>query len=193
MIVAGLEHTRDLWPDVRRAYGWVHQAAHLLTHGAGHDVFALRRAYRGLLAEMAHGRTTVGPLAPAIDHFRTVTRSYWPGLFHCYQLAALPRTNNALEHFFGSARHHERRVSSRKAATPTLVIRGAVPLVAAVATRLQPTPAQFHPAQPRGWWKRRTDLEPRPEARRAPLRFRRTPTAYLAQVEATFLQAGLPP
>ena len=90
---------------MRRAYRWVHQAAQLLANGADHDVFARRRAYRELLAAMAHERTTVGSLAPAIDHFRTVTRSYWPGLFHCYQLADLPRTNNDLEHFFGSARH----------------------------------------------------------------------------------------
>src|SRR5262249_52409471 len=33
-----------------------------------------------------------------------VSRSYWPGLFACYEVADLPRTNNDLEHFFGSHR-----------------------------------------------------------------------------------------
>ena len=172
----------------------MHQAAHLLTNAAGHDLFALRRAYRGLLAEMGHERTTVGALAPAVEHFRTVTKSYWRGIFQCYQVADLPRTNNDLEHFFGSARHHDRRVTGRKVATPTLVIRGAVRLVAAVATRLNPpTPTQLRPADLTTWRKLRAELEQRQEARRAQLRFRRDPAAYLAQVEATLLQASLPP
>jgi len=194
LLARGLTATAPLWPEIRTAYGWVHQAAHLLTNAAGHDLFALRRAYRGLLAEMGHERATVGALAPAVEHFRTVTKSYWLGLFQCYQVADLPRTNNDLEHFFGSARHHDRRVTGRKVATPTLVIRGAVRLVAAVATRLKPpTPTQLRPADLTTWRKLRAELEQRHEARRAQLRFRRDPIAYLAQVEATLLQASLPP
>jgi len=27
-------------------------------------------------------------------HLDTVSRSYWPGLFHCYVVPGLPRTNN---------------------------------------------------------------------------------------------------
>jgi hypothetical protein len=133
-------------------------------------------------------------LAPAIAHFRTVTKSYWLGLFQCYQVPDLPRTNNDLEHFFGSARHHERRVSGRKVATPSLVIRGAVRLVAAVVTRQQPLSApQLRPTHSTRWWQLRTELNQRHEARRAQLRFRRDPTAYLAQVEAVLLQQSLPP
>ncbi len=32
--------------------------------------------------------------------------SYWAGLFHCYAVPDLPRTNNDLEHYFGTARYH---------------------------------------------------------------------------------------
>ncbi len=135
----------------------------------------------------------MGALGPTITHFRTVTKSYWPGLFQCYQVSDLPRTNNDLEHFFGSARHHERRVSGRKVATSTLVVRGAVRLVAAVATRLKPpTPTHLRPTDLTAWRTLRADLEYRHEARRAQLRFRRDPTAYLAHIEATLLQASLP-
>jgi hypothetical protein len=85
-------------------------------------------------------------------------------------------------------------VSGRKVATPTLVIRGAVRLVAAVATRLKPpTSTQLRPTDLTAWRTLRTDLEFRQEARRAQLRFRRDPTAYLTQIEATLLQASLPP
>ena len=36
-----------------------------------------------------------------------MTKSYWPGLFGCYQSSDLPRTNNDLEHAFGSHRYHD--------------------------------------------------------------------------------------
>ena len=32
-----------------------------------------------------------------MDHFLKVFRSYWPGLFHCYDVEDLPRTNNDLD------------------------------------------------------------------------------------------------
>ena len=57
-----------------------------------------------------------------LRHFVKVTQSYRPGLFHCYRSAELPRTNNDLEHLFGSHRYHERRASGRKAAAPGLVV-----------------------------------------------------------------------
>src|SRR5262245_63457124 len=87
---------------------------------------------------MARYRDKVGALTPAVGHFIKVSRSYWPGLFHCYGVADLPRTNNALEQMFGSYRHHERRVSGRKVASPALVLRGSARIIAAVATRQQP-------------------------------------------------------
>lgn len=54
----------------------------------------------------------------------------------CYEVADVPRTNYDLEHYFGTARHLERRATGRKAASPAMVVRGAVRVVAAVATQL---------------------------------------------------------
>src|SRR3712207_8356057 len=73
-----------------------------------------------------------------MKHFLKVTVSYWPCRFHCYGVADLPRTNNDLEHLFGSNRYHERRATGRKTASPGTVLRGAVRLIAATATRLDP-------------------------------------------------------
>lgn len=178
---------------MRLAYGWVHRAAHLLAHAAGQDLFALRRAYRSLLQEMSCQRSELGPLAPAIAHFLKVTHSYWPGLFACYTVPDLPRTNNDLEQFFGSARYQERRASGRKTA-PGLVVRGAVRLLAAVATRQQQfTAEQLCPVHLAAWRQLRCELDQRQETRRAQLRFRKDPTTYLAQAEALLLQQTLPP
>lgn len=179
---------------MRLAYGWVHRAAHLLNNAAGLDVFALRQAYRGLLQEMSRQRPELGPLAPAVAHFLKVTRSYWPGLFVCYAIPDLPHTNNDLEHFFGSARYQERRATGRKTATPALVIRGAVRLMAAVATRQgRFTAEQLCPVRLADWRQLRRELDRRHETRRAQSRFRRDPATYLAQAESILLQQSLPP
>lgn len=79
----------------------------------------LRREYRYLLSEMFSRREEAEDLSGAVSLFLKVTKSYWKGLFQCYRYpqGTLPRTNNDLEHCFGSARYAERRASGRKGAS----------------------------------------------------------------------------
>ena len=137
LITNALGHTRDLWPDIRRAYGWVHHAARILNNEAGLDAAMVARRFAGLIAAIARHRAKAGTLAGAVDHFLKVTRSYRPGLFHSYAVAGLPRTNNDLERLFGAHRRHERRATGRKTASPGMVLRGPVRVVAAALTRLR--------------------------------------------------------
>src|SRR4051794_24897285 len=109
LLARGLERTQGLCPPIRRAYAWVHRAARILGNAAGEPAEAVRRRLDGLLAALARHRAKAGPLAGAVDHFLKVTRSYRPGLFHCYAVADLPRTDNDLERLFGSYRPHQRR------------------------------------------------------------------------------------
>jgi hypothetical protein len=138
LIGRGLEGTAALWPSIERAYAWVHRAAHILNNHAEEDAATVRRRFDGLVAAMARHRAKAGVLADAVDRFRKVTCSYRPGLFHCYAVPGLPRTNNDLEQLFGSQRYHERRASGRKMASPAAVLRGEARLIAATATRLRP-------------------------------------------------------
>jgi hypothetical protein len=171
----------------------VHRAAHLLANHDDWDAAGVRAAYGALVTEIDQQRVTAPTLAPAVDHFLKVTASYWPGLFHCYEVADLPRTNNDLEHLFGAARYHERRTTGRKVASPALVVRGSVRVVAAVATRRQPfSAADLCPVDLARWRELRQELEYRHEARRAQRRFRREPAAYLATLEAQLAKSGLP-
>lgn len=143
---------------------------------------------------MAEGREGFAPLGPAVDQFLKVTASYWPGLFQCYDVPDLPRTNNDLEHFFGAARYHERRATGRKGAAPGLVVRGAVRLVAAAATRLRGfDAAELQPADLAEWRALRRRLATRQAARCAQSRFRKDPDAYLSALEQQLSQPALPP
>ena len=134
-----------------------------------------------------------GPPAPALAHFVTVTASYWPGLFHCYDVPDLPRTNNDLEQYFGAARHLERRATGRKSASPALVVRGAVRVVALLATRQQAlSAADLRPHNLAAWKALRQRIDARHHARRAQARFRRDPATYLAALEEQLLKPALP-
>lgn len=134
------------------------------------------------------------PLAASLQHFLKVTTSYWPGLFHCYDVPDLPRTNNALEQLFGSTRHHERRCTGRKAASPGLVLRGRVRIIAGLGTRAQRFEGRdLAPQRADDWRTLRTSLEQRRQTRVLRSRFRRSPTAYLRQLEALALNPPLPP
>jgi len=172
---------------------WVHQAAHVLANAEQHAVDALKRDYQQLLSTMAQQQDQLGALVPAVAHFQKVTASYWEGLFACYQVDGLPRTNNDLEQFFGSARHVERRATGRKRASPTLVVRGSVRVVAAGASRiLSISAAELCPSDVTAWRALRRTLDYRQEGRRRQLRFCRDPQTYLTSLEERLCRPGLP-
>ena len=179
---------------MRAAFGRVHRAAAILGNKRGLDAAGVRRRYRGLIAAIARHRRAAGRLADEFAHFLKVTRSYWPGLFRCHDVAELPRTNNDLEQFFGSYRYHERRCSGRKVACPGTVVRGSVRLVAAAATRLRPIEASdLVPSDLKAWQALRGTLERRQAVRTMGRRFRRDPAAYLRSLEESLIKQALPP
>jgi hypothetical protein len=188
-----LAATETAWPPIRIAYGRIHRAAQILANEVELLAAEVRARLEKLLAAMRRDQTTVGPLAPAVGHFLKVSASYWPGLFHCYEVAGLPRTNNAQEQYFGAARYHQRRASGRIHASAATVVRGAVRVLAATASRLHRF-SEYHLRHPdlERWRQLRRSLELRHEARRQQGRFRRHPDRYLANLEAAWLKASLP-
>jgi hypothetical protein len=184
LVRSGLEATAPFWPSISAAYAFGHRAAHVLANPDQLDRPALQRRYGDLMAEFHAAQDTLGALVPAAAHFLKVTASYWPGLFACYGVADLPRTNNGLEQYFGSARHAERRATGRRGASPALVVRGAVRVVAAVATHLHAfTAAELRPRDIRTWASLRQQVTARHDTRRLQARFRRDPLSYLAALE----------
>jgi hypothetical protein len=192
----GLAETAALWPTVRVAYRWVKQVAQVLKNREQRPAADVRRRLSRLLSGMrqAAAQTEAEELRQQLRHFVKVTRSYRPGLFHCYASVDLPRTNNDLEHLFGSHRYHERRASGRKAASPGLVVMGAVRVVAGLATRLRPEEGLELPSGYVARWQEiRTGLAKRRHARGQQRRFRRAPTTYLQHLEDLASKLSLPP
>jgi len=186
--------TAPLWPSVRVAFAWVHKAAQILDNpeeAAGEDV---RKRLACLLGAMSRHRRQAGELEEAVAHFIKVSRSYWSGLFHCYEVPDLPRTNNALEQQFGSYRWHERRITGRKTASPAMVQRGQVRILASTATRASRFLSKdLSACDLQAWKELRAQLDARREKQKQRTRFRRDPLAFLTQLEQQLLQSTLPP
>jgi hypothetical protein len=190
----GLQETAALWPTIRVAYRWVKQVSRLLANKAKRSAPAIRQRLSQILSRMrqAAAKTKSPALRQQLGHFVKVTKSYWPGRFGCYRSKDLPRTNNDLEHLFGSHRYHERRASGRKRAAPGLVVCGSVRVIASVATRLQPEEGlKLCPDYVERWQQTRAQVEKRREARRQQRRFRRDPVNYLKRLEELAIQLSL--
>ena len=71
-------------------------------------------------------------------HLDTVSRSYWRGLFHCYDVPGLPRTNNEIESHFRDTSRRLLRTTGQKGLTQrTLQRQGAWELLPRPPTEAQ--------------------------------------------------------
>jgi hypothetical protein len=133
--------------------------------------------------------TKQNDLQEAFEHFCHQTDNFAAGLFQCYDLEGLPRTNNDLEHCFGVARVHERRATGRRGAIPGVVVRGSVRVMAAVTSKPQLFSVEdLRPRDYQRWRDLQRQLQQREETHRQQWRFRKNPAAYLVAIEARLLQ-----
>jgi hypothetical protein len=189
LLTKGLQATAPLWCPLQNAYRFLDQARAILANESQDSGQHIRERYLGHLAQMRGDLAALGPLAEAFEHFCHITDNFAAGLFQCYSLAGLPRTNNDLEHCFGVARVHERRATGRRGAIPGVVVRGSVRVMTAVVTPAHLFSAEdLRPKDYQRWRNLRRQLQQREQARRQQWRFRKNPAAYLAEIEARLLQ-----
>jgi hypothetical protein len=189
LLTKGLQATAELWPPLEHAYRFLDQAKAILANPEQDMGQWVRERYLAHLAQMRDDLASLGPLTEAFEHFCHITDNFAAGLFQCYDIAGLPRTNNDLEHCFGVARVHERRATGRRGAIPGVVVRGSVRVMAAVTSTTQVFSVEdLRPRNYQCWRDLRRQLQHRDETRRQQWRFRKNPAAYLAEVEARLLQ-----
>jgi hypothetical protein len=158
----------------------------------------IRRRVEGCLddlaAAMAEGRIAAR-LHPAVEHLGTVLRRLGDGLYHCYDVPALPRTNNDLEHFYRQLKAGERRITGRKRADSFVVRVGGFAVYAAAtkdadeATLLQ----QLTGVPTAAWQAERAVLRANQERQTQMRRFHLRREAYLTDLEARWAQLPAPP
>ena len=99
--------------------GWLRDIAAILEPPTDHQVTGEQVAQYLRIYLDDLGR--LPDLSPRLDAFRQhldkVSMSYWPGLFHCYDLRNLPRTDNSLESHFRDTKRQLLRTTGQKGQT----------------------------------------------------------------------------
>ena len=105
--------------ELQQGVNWLRDIDRLLApaapaRGGGEQVAHPLRTY---LDDLTSQADLPPPLAAFAGHLDKVSTSYWPGLFHCADIAGLPRTNNALESHFRDTQRRLLRTSGQKGQT----------------------------------------------------------------------------
>src|SRR6266545_3573656 len=107
------------YQEVRQGAAWLRDIAYILEPTATQVVCGEQVAeqLRGYLDTVGR-RLDITPTLYAFGrHLDKVSRSYWPGLFHCYDVPGLPRTNNELESRFRDTSRRLLRTTGQKGLT----------------------------------------------------------------------------
>jgi Transposase, Mutator family len=119
---------------------WLRDIAYILEPTAsqamrGEQVAGQLRTYLDTVLRWSEITPTLSAFGRHLDK---VSRSYWPGLFHCYDVLSLPRTNNELESHFRDTSRRLLRTTGQKGLTQrTLQRQGAWELLPRPPTEAQ--------------------------------------------------------
>ena len=161
----------------------------------GAEVRARVEAYLSELNDAVAGGSVPTWLQQAVGHLVVVLRRLSPGLYHCYDVPGLPRTDNDLEQFYRRVKSGERRITGHKRSDAFVVRVGgfAVYATAAAAETEAVVLEQLATVPAAAWQQERTRLRAN-QARQAKMRrFRLHRAAYLADLEARWIQLTDPP
>jgi len=105
--------------ELRQGETWLRDIDRILQPTDDHPSTGRQVAQR--LRTYLDGLLALPGLPPRLDAFRhhlnKVSTGYWPGLFHCYDIEGLPRTNNDLESHFRDTQRRLLRTTGQKGQT----------------------------------------------------------------------------
>lgn len=190
--------------ELRQAHGWLLKIARLFEPPAPEAVEPVpsgaqvrERVAAGLAELTAACQSVAVPawLRPKLEHVAIVLRRLGVGLYHCYDVPGLPRTDNDLEQFYRRLKTQERRITGHKRSDSFVVRVGGFAAYAAAASdepesavlqRLAAVPAD-------AWQQERARLRANQERQAKMRRFRLHRADYLADLEARWAQLTEPP
>jgi hypothetical protein len=119
----GLQAALSPWAEtaqeLQQGAAWLRDIAYILEPVPTHPLSAAHVAgqLRSYLDTVRRWPRVTPTLEAFGRHLDTVSRSYWPGLFHCYDVPGLPRTNNELESRFRDTGRRLLRTTGQKGLT----------------------------------------------------------------------------
>jgi hypothetical protein len=137
---AALSPLAQTYQELRQGAAWLRDIAYILDPSTAQPPSAVHIAgqLRGYLDTVLRLPDVTPPLYAFGLHLDKVSRSYWPGLFHCYDVPGVPRTNNELEsHFRDTGRRLLRTTGQQGLTQRTLQRQGAWELLSRPPTEAQ--------------------------------------------------------
>ena len=137
---AALSPFAETSQELQQGAAWLRDIAYILEPAATQLMSAAHVAgqLRGSLDTVRRWPNITPPLYAFGRHLDKVSRSYWPGLFHGYDVPGLPRTNNELESRFRDTGRRLLRTTGQKGLTQrTLQRQGAWELLPRPPTEAQ--------------------------------------------------------
>ena len=125
------------YQDLQQGAAWLRDIAYILepTSPQVRKGDQVAEQLRGYLDAIRHQSDVSPSIYDFGLHLDKVSRSYWPGLFHCYDVPGLPRTNNEIESHFRDTGRQILRITGQKGLTGrTLQRQGAWELLPRPAT-----------------------------------------------------------
>jgi mutator family transposase len=116
---AALAPFAEPYQALHQGAAWLHDIAYILEPVATYPSNAAEVAWqlRDYLDTIQRQPKITPTLKAFGRHLDLVSRSYWPGLFHCYDMPGLPRTNNELESHFRDTRRRLLRTTGQQGQT----------------------------------------------------------------------------
>jgi hypothetical protein len=185
-------------PDLRRVHAWLLDLARCLAPEPPEAPIqrtgaAVRQEIERLLESLPRrfpsGRVPVW-LREKAAYVGTVLQRLGEGLYHCYDVPGLPRTDNDLEHFYRQLKAGERRATGHRRSDTFVVRVGGFAAYAAAASTL-PEPAlreQLATVPAERGQAARTALRATQERQTKMHRFHLRPQRYLSALEARWSQ-----
>jgi hypothetical protein len=109
----------ETYQELQQGAAWLRDIAYILEPAAMQPMSAAHIAgqLRGYLDTVRRWPNITPPLEMFGRHLDKVSQSYWSGLFHCYDVPGLPRTNNELESRFRDTGRRLLRTTGQKGQT----------------------------------------------------------------------------
>lgn len=186
--------------DLRVAHGWLLDLARCFESdmaGAAprRDGAAVRQEVETALDALAQrypDQQVPTWLRPQADYVGLILRRLGDGLYHCYDVPGLPRTDNAMEQFYRQLKAGERRATGHRRSDAFVVRVGGFAAYAAAASTLSETVLldQLASVPASAWQQQRADLRAAQERQTKMHRFHLQPDRYLAELEARWASTG---
>jgi hypothetical protein len=147
-----------------------------------------------LEADVTGGRVSEWLHEP-VRHLGVVLRRLSGGLYHCYDIPGLPRTDNALEQFYRRVKSEQRRITGRKRADAFVVRVGGFAVYATASSSTAETVLckQLAIVPAGDWQEQRVHLRQTQERQTKMRRFRLRRATYLSDLEARWTTLTQPP